>query len=212
MIPSKKSLTGLGLSFLFACGHVTAQQGTQETELNEQNKRIDAIFSAIIEKESGGKQFGGYYSVAGPNDPTESPAGAIGISQLMPEYGAFFAKLAGLEWHKEKLYNDPQYNFDLGRANTVFLAKMFDFDPKLIAAAYNCGQGCVKKAIKKAENLGLGTDEWLQFTPKETINYVPAVMSIMADQIKTKHQHSSASTAPSNQPTSHLTNQVGMLP
>ena len=46
---------------------------------------------------------------------------------------------------------------------------------KLALAAYNCGPGCVNKAIKDAKS-----DKWEKvapFTPQQTQNYVPAVLS-----------------------------------
>jgi len=50
-------------------------------------------------------------------------------------------------------------------------------------AAYNSGEGRVKRAIKKNEKAGLPTDFWSLDLPKETKAYVPKLLAL-ADMIK----------------------------
>ncbi|MEB3735528.1 transglycosylase SLT domain-containing protein [Halopseudomonas pachastrellae] len=54
----------------------------------------------------------------------------------------------------------------------------FDGDWLLALAAYNCGEGCVGRAIKRNEALGLPTDYWNLQLPRETMNYVPKLLAL----------------------------------
>lgn len=133
----------------------------------------DRAFNIALGTESGGKQFGGAGSVAGPNEPTTSPAGAIGIAQVMPTTGPEAAKLAGLEWDEERFKNDANYNRALGKA--YFEQQLKDFDGSLAKAyaAYNAGPGATRKAIEEAGPGG----NWLALLPEETQNYVDKNMT-----------------------------------
>jgi len=39
-------------------------------------------------------------------------AGEIGLTQIMPSTGEWFAEMAGIEWCEDSLY-DPEYNLEL---------------------------------------------------------------------------------------------------
>ena len=133
----------------------------------------DRAFNIALGTESNKMQFGGPGSVAGPNEPTESPAGAIGIAQVMPGTGPEAAQLAGLEWDEERFKNDAEYNRAIGKA--YFEKQLKDFDGSLAKAyaAYNAGPGATRKAIKKAGPGG----NWLELLPAETQNYVDKNMN-----------------------------------
>lgn len=105
----------------------------------------------LITQESGGDQ------------RAISPAGAVGVAQVMKGTGPEAAELAGREWDERAWREDPEYNAAIGRA---YLRKqMKDFgDDRLGLAAYNAGPGRVRQHIKSGRPL-----------PGETQKYVPAI-------------------------------------
>ena len=58
------------------------------------------------------------------------------------------------------------------------LSDMFDGDWMLAVAAYNCGEGCVGRAVKRNQQLGLPADYWNLQLPGETMNYVPRLLAL----------------------------------
>ena len=128
----------------------------------------DDIFErGIIGAESRGRQFDR------EGRPLTSPAGAIGIAQVMPGTAPEAAKLAGLEYDPARYRNDPEYNKALGRAYYEEQLRQFK-TPELAAAAYNAGPGAVRKALARA---GEGGD-YMSYLPAETRAYVPKVMGL----------------------------------
>ena len=125
----------------------------------------DSIFEKrVIPRESGGKQFDK------DGRPLTSPAGAIGIAQVMPGTAPEAAKMAGLVFDEDKYRNDPEYNKALGRA--YFRAQYDRYnDPEMAMAAYNAGPGTVDKSIKSAQSTG---GDWRSFLPNETKSYIGA--------------------------------------
>lgn len=112
-----------------------------------------------------------------------SPVGAVGIAQVMPGTGPEAAKLAGLPWDKDRLYNDPKYNEALGRA--YFAEQLRTFGRLDLAyAAYNAGPGAVQNALAKAKRAGekefgdvvsksgFANNDYRAYLPKETQDYV----------------------------------------
>ena len=117
-------------------------------------------FSRMIGVESRGKQFDR------SGKPLTSPAGAIGIAQVMPGTAPEAARLAGLPFDDNRYRNDPDYNLALGKA--YYEKQLADFgDERLAAAAYNAGPGAVRRALQKG-----GPDNWINNLPRETQNYV----------------------------------------
>lgn len=78
---------------------------------------------------------GGYKTEKGAANAT-SPAGAIGVMQLMPAT----AKSLGVSDP-----SDPNQNIKGGISYIAQLSKMYNNDPHLVAAAYNAGPGNVNK-------------------------------------------------------------------
>lgn len=132
----------------------------------------DQLTNLMFGQESGGKQFGGAGSVAGPNDPTTSAKGAIGVAQVMPGTGPEAAKLAGLPWDEDRYKNDADYNRQLGTAYMGQQLKTFG-DVSKALAAYNAGPGAVNEAITEAQ--ADKDPNWLQYMPTETQNYVTKI-------------------------------------
>ncbi|MFQ3210287.1 MAG: membrane-bound lytic murein transglycosylase D [Colwellia sp.] len=64
-----------------------------------------------------------------------------------------------------------------------YLNKFFDGDWMLALAAYNSGEGRVRKAVRKNKSLGKASDFWSLDLPKETRAYVPKLLAL-ADIIK----------------------------
>ncbi|SMP10331.1 soluble lytic murein transglycosylase [Desulfurobacterium pacificum] len=107
-----------------------------------------------------------------------SRSGAIGLMQIMPLTGRYLAKKLGdTDFFKEKLFI-PEVNYRFGSFYIHSLLKKFKSFP-LAAAAYNCGPGNLKKAlknygkIKTKEDLIIFVDFYLPF--KETRDYVKKV-------------------------------------
>ena len=104
-----------------------------------------------------------------------SRSGAIGLMQIMPFTGRDIArrlKVKGFKVHH--LYN-PEVNYRFGSYYIHALLKRFKLFP-LAAAAYNCGPGRVKRALKKfgairtPQDLILFTEVYIPF--QETRDYV----------------------------------------
>jgi soluble lytic murein transglycosylase len=145
----------------------------------------DRAFNIALNTESSGKQFGGPGSVAGPDQPTTSTAGAVGIAQVLPSTGPEAAKLAGVPWDEEKFKNDPAYNRALGKA--YFEKQLKDNGGSLAKAyaSYNAGPGALADAVKAADEQATGPlkpgevrKSWIDFLPVETQNYVNKNMKV----------------------------------
>lgn len=61
-----------------------------------------------------------------------------------------------------------------------YLHKFFDGDWLLAVAAYNSGEGTVRRAIRHNESAGRPTDFWSLRLPKETQSYVPRLLGLAA--------------------------------
>lgn len=68
-----------------------------------------------------------------------------------------------------------------------YLHKFFDGDWLLALAAYNSGEGRVRRAVRKNKSLGKNTDFWSLDLPKETRAYVPKLLAL-ADIVKRPEQ------------------------
>jgi len=104
-----------------------------------------------------------------------SPKSAAGIWQFVPETGRDYG-LEQTQWY------DGRRDFIAATGAALdYLEKLFDIfgDDWLIAlAAYNYGEGNVRKAIKKNEAQGLPTDFWSLDLPNETRWYVPKLLAL----------------------------------
>lgn len=131
-----------------------------------------SVFGRMIQQESRGQQFGAN------GRPLRSPAGAIGIAQVMPATGPEAAALAGLPWDPRRLREDAQYNAALGSA--YFQKQLQDFgDPVLAAAAYNAGPNRIRNALRR------GGANWQAHIPQETRDYVRTVFGGAASGTQT---------------------------
>lgn len=93
---------------------------------------------------------------SGYNPQAKSPAGAIGLMQLIPDTAARFGV---------KDIWDPLENLRGGARYLRFLLAMFNNNLDLVLAAYNAGEGAVQQAGNKIPNYA------------ETKAYVPSVLT-----------------------------------
>ncbi|MFO7542589.1 MAG: LysM peptidoglycan-binding domain-containing protein [Thiobacillus sp.] len=103
-----------------------------------------------------------------------SPSAASGIWQFIPSTGRNY----GL---KQDTWYDGRRDFTAAtNAALDYLGKLYlDFgDWQLALAAYNCGEGCVGRAIQKNVAEGLPTDYASLTLPNETRQYVPKLLAI----------------------------------
>ena len=100
-----------------------------------------------------------------------SPKGAVGLMQLMPATAQRFGVSASAKKAVEQQLADPAINIPAGARYLHYLMDMFPGRLDLVLAAYNAGEGAVKKAGKAIPPF------------KETRNYVKAVMGIY-DQLQ----------------------------
>ena len=108
------------------------------------------------------------------NPMAVSPAAASGIWQFMPATGRHYG-LRQDNWY------DGRGDFAAAtRAALDYLNKLYlDFgDWQLALAAYNCGEGCVSRAIRRNAEEGLPTDYASLQLPNETRHYVPRLLAL----------------------------------
>lgn len=103
-----------------------------------------SLMNSLYIQESGNRQFNDDGTVK------RSSSGAVGIAQIMPKYGADYARMAGVEWSPELLESSAEYGKKLAEGGIKTYLKMFDGDLEKVLSAYNAGDGTVKKAIAKA--------------------------------------------------------------
>lgn len=98
-----------------------------------------------------------------------SPAGAMGLMQIMPVTGMFMASYEGITWTSpgDVLFN-PVYNIRIGTRYLSALVDMYGVEGGL--AAYNGGESRARRWLAQ------GKREGILYT--ETEEYVPAVMGL----------------------------------
>ena len=108
------------------------------------------------------------------NPRAKSPANASGIWQFIPSTGKVF----GLK--QNGWYDGRQDVITATEAALDYLEKLHGMfgDWQLALAAYNCGEGCVSRAIARNRSKGLPTDYTSLDLPAETRNYVPRLMAV----------------------------------
>lgn len=104
----------------------------------------------------------------------ESHAKAAGLWQFIPSTG----RLYELE---QSLWRDERRDvLESTRAALDYLQKLYDEfgDWHLALAAYNCGEGCVGRAVARAKARRQSTDYSQLRLPRETQGYVPKLQAI----------------------------------
>lgn len=139
------------------------------------NKASPALLAALTARESGG-------------DPmAESPVGASGLRQIMPETARALASRFGLDFSgmsveaiKARLKSDTQLNLRMGETYLNDQLKAFGGDVVLALAAYNAGPGRVQEWVKRFGKPGEGGQpaaDWIKKIPfAETRAYVQNIL------------------------------------
>lgn len=129
------------------------------------------------------------------NSSALSSSAASGIWQFMPATGRHYG-LKQDDWY------DGRRDFTAStNAALDYLGKLYlDFgDWQLALAAYNCGEGCVARAIQKNVDQGLPTDYASLSLPNETRHYVPKLLAVK-NLIRNPEQFGVAINSLPNQP------------
>ena len=74
-----------------------------------------------------------------------SPAGAIGLMQIMPATGRRVAERIGLEGFSVASLQEPEVNVTIGTAYLEGLARRYEEDWPKVFSAYNAGPGAVAR-------------------------------------------------------------------
>jgi soluble lytic murein transglycosylase len=108
-----------------------------------------------------------------------SPAGAVGLTQLMPATASSVAKRLGMGAISASSLTDPAINIRIGAAYLGELLARYGRQPALALAAYNAGSGAVGRWLEARGTLEL--DEFVEEIPiDETRGYVKRVLRTFA--------------------------------
>lgn len=105
----------------------------------------------------------------------QSPVGARGLMQIMPETAAWIASQQGITGFKPEQLHDPELNISFGCWYLNNLNQEFEGRLPIVLAAYNAGRGTVKEWIVKDQ--WDGSPRELDKIPfDETREYVKSVL------------------------------------
>lgn len=104
-----------------------------------------------------------------------SPSKALGVWQFMPRTGHNFG-LKQTSWYDGR--RDLVASTDAAVRYLKRLNTMFDGDWLLSIAAYNAGEGTIRRAIDKNRKQGKGTDFWSLPLSQQTRSYVPQLVAL----------------------------------
>ncbi len=109
-----------------------------------------------------------------------SPAGALGLMQLMPATAKEVARKKGMKHRTSWLTENPSHNIKLGTGYLDQMLARFNGSYVMAIAAYNAGPGRVDKWVKMFGDPRTGEVDmvdWIESIPiYETRNYVQRVM------------------------------------
>lgn len=109
-------------------------------------------------------------------EDVKSPAGALGLMQVMPRTGKETAKNIGLKGFKTSKLKQAETNIPIGSAYMKQMLKKFDGNMVLATAAYNAGPHRVSKWLPKKGCME--PDVWVEQIPfNETRKYVRRVLA-----------------------------------
>jgi soluble lytic murein transglycosylase len=109
-------------------------------------------------------------------EDVKSPAGALGLMQVMPRTGKETAKSIGLKGFKTYKLTQAETNIPIGTAYMKMMLDKFNGNMALATAAYNAGPHRVVKWLPKKGCVE--PDVWIELIPfNETRKYVRRVLS-----------------------------------
>jgi membrane-bound lytic murein transglycosylase D len=108
------------------------------------------------------------------NPEAQSPSSASGIWQFLPSTGRLF----GLK--QNNWYDGRRDILTATQAALDYLDRLYAMfgDWPLALAAYNCGEGCIARAVAQNRARGLPTDLSSLSLPAQTRNYVPKLVAV----------------------------------
>lgn len=131
-----------------------------EQTLAEHNMPDDVKFLSIIE--------------SGLNPKAKSRVGAMGLWQFMPATGKMYSLNINRDIDDRM---DPELSTDAAAKYIKSLYRMFG-DWEMALAAYNCGPGNVRKAIRRSGGKKTFWEVY-NYLPRETRSYVPQFQAMM---------------------------------
>lgn len=159
------TLTDAGQRDALAIRFPLAHRSTVESAAAGQGLNPSWVF-AIIRQES---RF---------SEDAASPAGAIGLMQLLPTTGRETARRLGLRLGHSRQLNQADRNVQLGTAYLMRLYRRLNDNPVLATAAYNAGPNRVRAWLPDKEQ---DATLWVETVPyRETRRYVRQVLASAA--------------------------------
>jgi len=108
-----------------------------------------------------------------------SPAGALGLMQLMPKTGSLTAKKHNIPLASNSLLYEPDKNITIGSAYLKQVMEEYDGNIVLASAAYNAGPHRVKRWLPEDEEKPAA--RWIAMVPfNETRNYIQRILAYIA--------------------------------
>ncbi|WP_245904309.1 lytic transglycosylase domain-containing protein [Roseicyclus mahoneyensis] len=117
------------------------------------------------------------------NPSVISPAGALGLMQVMPGTARDTARDLGLAYSQERLLDDPAHNAVIGATFLAGLLDRYNGNPVLVSAAYNAGPRRAAEWIERFGDPRQAEDVlfWIEAIPfTETRNYIMRVTESLA--------------------------------
>ena len=109
----------------------------------------------------------------------KSPAGALGVMQIMPDTGRRIASLLGEHFPDPSLLLSPENNIRFGTCYLSMSLKELQNNPVLASAAYNAGARMVRRWLP--EEGSIPADIWVEIIPFfETRNYIEKIFTYKA--------------------------------
>ncbi len=112
-----------------------------------------------------------------------SPAGALGLMQVVPGTAQMMADRLGEPYELDRLTTDPRYNARLGAQYLRQLSDEFGDSLILVAAGYNAGPGRPRRWVQEMgdpRDPGVDPIDWIEHVPfSETRNYIMRVAESM---------------------------------
>jgi peptidoglycan lytic transglycosylase len=113
------------------------------------------------------------------NKDALSPAGALGLMQLMPKTGSLTAKKHNIPLASSSLLYEPDKNITIGSAYLKQVMEEYDGNIVLASAAYNAGPHRVKRWLPEDEEKPAA--RWIAMVPfNETRNYIQRILAYIA--------------------------------
>jgi len=109
----------------------------------------------------------------------KSPAGALGVMQIMPDTGRRIATLLGENFPNPSLLLSPENNIRYGTCYLRMRLEDLHNNPILATAAYNAGPRMVRRWLP--EEGSIPADIWVEIIPfSETRNYIEKIFTYKA--------------------------------